>query len=99
MGNAGTGMEDIGAQSPFLLEEVTGARSDSNPFKKETLSKATPPGDTGTAAQVKKRPNRRPLPLAGGVYMSENSRPSLRYGNGGGTMRSHRGRGSRQGRP
>jgi hypothetical protein len=52
MANAGAGMDDGGAQSPVLLEQVMGA------FKKETLSKATPPGDTGTAAQVIERAHR-----------------------------------------
>jgi hypothetical protein len=50
MANTGAGMDDGDVQSLVLREGVTGARSDSKPFKNETLSKATPPGDTGTAA-------------------------------------------------
>jgi hypothetical protein len=42
MANSGAGMDDGGAQSPVLLEQVMGARSDSKPFNEETLSGATP---------------------------------------------------------
>jgi hypothetical protein len=60
MANAGTGMEDIGAQSPFLLEEETGARSDS--FKMETLPGATRPRtQIQHHAQVIEQARRRPF--------------------------------------
>jgi hypothetical protein len=43
MANTGAGMDDGDAQSPVLLEEVMGTRSDSKPFNEETLPGATPP--------------------------------------------------------
>jgi hypothetical protein len=81
-------MGNVGAgMEDGLREGGMGARSD---------SKTLP--DTGTAAQVIEQARSLPLPLAGGVYKSQNSRPYLRYGNGGGDKRIRRGMAVEHGR-